>query len=53
LRFEILDWKHTRQTWALFAAAKFDSSWFENTPLTWNAALERALRQKHQPINHP
>jgi SAM-dependent methyltransferase len=53
LRFEILDWKHPRQTWALFAAAKFDSSWFENTPLTWNAALERALRQKDQPINHP
>jgi len=43
LRFEILDWKHPRQTWALFAAAKFDSSWFKNTPLTWNAALERAI----------
>jgi SAM-dependent methyltransferase len=53
LRFEILDWKHPRQTWALFAAPKFDSSWFENTALTWNAALERALRQKHLPINHP
>jgi SAM-dependent methyltransferase len=53
LRFEILDWKHPRQTWALFAAPKFDSSWFENTPLTWNAALERALRHKHRPINHP
>src|SRR5437667_523230 len=25
LRFEILDWKHPRQTWALFAAPKFDS----------------------------
>jgi SAM-dependent methyltransferase len=46
MRFEILDWKHPRQTWALFAAPKFDSTWFENTPLTWNAALERALRQK-------
>jgi SAM-dependent methyltransferase len=46
LRFEILDWKHPRQTWALFAAPNFDSSWFENTPLTWNAALERALREK-------
>lgn len=43
LRFQILDWKHPRQTWALFAAPKFDSSWFENTPLTWNAALERAI----------
>ena len=53
LRFKILDWKHPRQTWALFAAPKFDSSWFENTPLTWNAALERALRHKHQPVNHP
>jgi SAM-dependent methyltransferase len=48
LRFEILDWKHPRQTWALFAAPKFDSNWFENTPLTWNAALERAISQKRQ-----
>ena len=49
LRFEILDWKHPRQTWALFAAPKFDSSWFKDRPLTWNRGLERALRQKHQP----
>lgn len=48
LRFQILDWKHPRQTWALFAAPKFDSTWFENTPLTWNAALERAISQKRQ-----
>jgi SAM-dependent methyltransferase len=53
LRFEILDWKHPRQTWALFAAPKFNSTWFQNTPLTWNAALERAIRRKHQPIDHP
>jgi SAM-dependent methyltransferase len=45
-RFEILDWKHPRQTWALFAAPQFDSSWFKDRPLTWNAALERALTQK-------
>ena len=49
LRFEILDWKHPRQTWALFAARKFDSSWFKDRPLTWNAGLERALNQKRQP----
>jgi SAM-dependent methyltransferase len=48
LRFEILDWKHPRQTWALFAAPKFDSSWFKNKPLTWNTALERAPSQKQQ-----
>ena len=46
LRFEILDWKHPRQTWGLFAAPKFDSTWFKNQTLTWNAALERALQKK-------
>jgi SAM-dependent methyltransferase len=49
LRFEILDWKHPRQTWALFAASGFDSSWFKDRPLTWNTELERALSQKGQP----
>jgi SAM-dependent methyltransferase len=49
LRFEILDWKHPRQTWALFAAPGYDSTWFENRPLTWSAGLERALSEKHQP----
>jgi len=51
LRFEILDWKHPRQTWALFAAPRFDSSWFTNQALSWNAALERALSQKNRPTN--
>ena len=49
LRFEILDWKHPRQTWALFAAPGFDSVWFKDRPLTWNAGLERALSKKNQP----
>jgi SAM-dependent methyltransferase len=49
LRFEILDWKHPRQTWALFAAPQFDSEWFKNKPLSWNAGLERALSQRPQP----
>jgi cyclopropane fatty-acyl-phospholipid synthase-like methyltransferase len=48
LRFEILDWKHPRQTWALFATPKFDSTWFKDKPLTWNAALENALNRKKQ-----
>ena len=47
LRFEILDWKHPRQTWALFAAPGFDSGWFKDRPLTWNAGLERTLSQKN------
>ena len=49
LRFEILDWKHPRQTWALFAAPGFDSTWFKDRPLTWNSGLERLLSKKHQP----
>jgi SAM-dependent methyltransferase len=49
LRFEILDWKHPRQTWAVFAAPGFNSTWFKDRPLTWNAGLERALSQKNQP----
>jgi SAM-dependent methyltransferase len=53
LRFEILDWKHPRQTWALFAAPEFDATWFKERSLTWNTALERALSTKHQPTSQP
>src|SRR6266496_2739915 len=53
LRFEILDWKHPRQTWALFAAPQFDSEWFKNKPLSWNTRLETALTKKHQPTSQP
>jgi hypothetical protein len=45
---KVLDWKHPRQTLALalFAAPKFDSDWFMNKPLTWNARLGNVLRPK-------
>jgi SAM-dependent methyltransferase len=43
LRFEILDWKHPRQTWALFASPGFNSTWFKDRPLTWNVALDNLL----------
>ena len=48
LRLEILDWKHPRQTWALFASRQFDSTWFKDRALTWNRGLKRALSQKLQ-----
>lgn len=48
LRFEILDWKHPRQTWALFAAPDFDSSWFKHRPLTWNTTVENLLAAKRK-----
>jgi SAM-dependent methyltransferase len=53
LRFEILNWRHPRQTWVLFAAPKFDSNWFENNALTWNAGLEKMLSQKKKEARVP
>lgn len=41
LKFEILDWRHPHQTWALFANSHFDSSWFKNQPLSWNTMIDR------------
>src|ERR1051325_352412 len=41
-KFEILDWRHPRQTWALFAKSQFDSSWFKDKPLTWNTSFDFA-----------
>jgi hypothetical protein len=48
LRFQILEWKHPRQTWALFAAPEFDLRWFKDNALTWNASLEKTLGQNRQ-----
>ena len=52
LRFEILDWKHPRQTWALFAAPDFDSTWFKDHPLTWNTTLGNLLTAKIEKSSH-
>jgi hypothetical protein len=46
LRFEILDWRHPKQTWALFAAPQFDMTWFQNKPLTWNTMLESVVSKE-------
>jgi SAM-dependent methyltransferase len=44
-RFELLDWKHPRQTWALFAKPEFDSAWFRGKTLTWNTRLDVVLNK--------
>lgn len=46
LHFEILDWRHPRQTWALFAGPQFDAAWFQGKPLTWNTMLESVNQPK-------
>jgi SAM-dependent methyltransferase len=38
----VLDWKHPRQTWALYAKPGFDLTWFQQRALTWNTWLEFA-----------
>ena len=43
---EVLDWKHPRQQWALFARQKFDTTWFHERPLTWNSRLDTVLKQR-------
>ena len=51
--FQILDWKHPRQTWALFSKPGYDTSWFKNDPLTWNTTMQlcpsfRATERKNK-----
>ncbi len=38
--FQVLDWRHPRQTWGLFAHKGFDYSWFQDKPLTWNTCMD-------------
>lgn len=40
LKLLMLDWKHPRQTWALFSKPNFDTTWFQNKPLTWNTLFQ-------------
>jgi SAM-dependent methyltransferase len=40
LQFEVLDWRHPRQTWGLFAKPGFDAAWFREKSLTWNAKID-------------
>jgi len=36
----LLDWKHPRQQWALYAKQGFDTTWFQQRSLSWNTMLE-------------
>jgi cyclopropane fatty-acyl-phospholipid synthase-like methyltransferase len=36
LAFDVLDWAHPRQTWALFSKQGYDKSLIESGPITWN-----------------
>lgn len=40
-KFQLLDWRHPRQTWGLFAMPEFDRSWMSEGPLAWNTFMAR------------
>lgn len=46
--FLLLEWKHPRQWWALYAKPEFDTTWFENKALIWNTWLEHALNDRER-----
>ncbi len=51
LRFELLDWKHPRQTWALFAAPKFDWDGSRTNLSLGMQGLPRRLRKTKAKIS--
>lgn len=41
LEFVPLDWRHPRQTWALFAKPGFDAQWHRDRALSWTTCFDR------------
>ncbi|MDH3444217.1 MAG: class I SAM-dependent methyltransferase [Deltaproteobacteria bacterium] len=45
LNFDVLDWAHPRQSWALFSRKKYDRSLVDGGPIAWNRLVAKALRE--------
>jgi len=43
LNFRVLDWRHPRQTWAVFYKDKFDTSVLNGAEVSWNRMMEREM----------
>jgi hypothetical protein len=41
LNFEVLDWAHPRQSWALFSNKKYDKSLIDGGPISWTRVIEK------------
>ena len=39
LRFQVLDWRHPRQTWALLCREQFNDAGLKSNPLSWNTRI--------------
>ena len=44
LDFEVLDWAHPRQTWAIFSKKNFDKSLINGGPISWNRVVEKEMQ---------
>ncbi|HFD12654.1 MAG TPA: class I SAM-dependent methyltransferase [Crenotrichaceae bacterium] len=49
LGFQVLDWKHPRQVWALFSKKDYDQSLCSNGNITWNHLVTQLLNQTSEP----
>ena len=43
LEFEVIDWAHPRQTWALFSKKNYDKSLIEGGLISWNRFVATAI----------
>lgn len=46
LHFEMIDWKHPRQVWAIFSKSEFDRSLVAGGHIEWNRFVTKSLQQK-------
>jgi cyclopropane fatty-acyl-phospholipid synthase-like methyltransferase len=44
LNFDILDWAHPRQTWALFSKKSYDKSLIDGGSISWNRFVAKAIK---------
>lgn len=51
LRFRLLDWRHPRQQWALFAAPGFDDAWLAEKTPSWNTAVDSGVWNSGPPAD--
>ena len=45
LGFDLLDWTHPRQTWALFSKKNYDRTLVDGGPIGWNRVIAEASRK--------
>lgn len=51
LRFRLLDWRHPRQQWALFAAPGFEDAWLAEKVPSWNTAVDSGVWNSRLPAD--